>query len=99
MGNRNGSSRRKQRDHAYVYSDNRRNEYTPEKNGGSISRRTNQSQLPGYHQYPNGYGANPVVQPINNYPKANSSKTLFFRFIGNHFFLCVNFSLATNHCT
>jgi len=78
MGNRNGSSRRKQRDNAYTYSDNRRNDYAPDKNGGSISRRPNQSQTPGYQQYPNGYGVNPITQPANNYPKTNSSKFFYF---------------------
>jgi hypothetical protein len=74
MGNRNGSTRRKQRDNAYVYSDNRRNDYIPDKNGGSINRRPNQPQTSNHHQYPNGYGVNPITQPTNNYPKANSSK-------------------------
>jgi hypothetical protein len=74
MGNRNGSSRRKQRDHTYAYSDNRRNDYTPEKNGGSISRRGLQSQTSAHHQTSNGYVVNPIVQPTNSYPKTNSSR-------------------------
>ncbi len=78
MGNRNGSSRRKQREGAYAYSDNRRDDYTTNnKNGGSINRRANPSQTPGYNQYPNGYGGNQVAQSTNSYPKTNSSKIYF----------------------
>jgi hypothetical protein len=74
MGNRNGSSRRKQHDNAYVYADNRRNEHPSDKNGGSINRRSHQPQTSNYHQYPNGYGVNPVTQPANHHSKTNSSK-------------------------
>jgi len=84
MGNRNVSSRRKQREGAYAYSDNRREDFTTNKNGGSINRRSNQSQIPGINQYPNGYGGNQVAQSTNSYPKTNSSKIYFF-FIFNSF--------------
>lgn len=74
MGNRNGSSRRKQRDNAYTYTDNRRDEYANNKNGGSINRRSNQPQPPGYQQYPNGYAGAQIPASTNNYPKPSSSK-------------------------
>lgn len=74
MGNRSSNSRRKQRDNAYVYSDNRRNDYSAEKNNGSINRRSNQPAQPfNYHSYPNGYGINPTIPQTNSYPKANTN--------------------------
>lgn len=51
MGNRTSSSRRKQQrdNNTSAYSDRRRNEYTPEKNAGSIPRKMNyQSQTSTY---------------------------------------------------
>jgi hypothetical protein len=86
MGNRNGS-RRKQRDPAYAYADNRRNEYASDKNGGSINRRSNPAPTSNYHQYANGYGGvNPIAQPANNYPKANLSKNFTSSFFIDHLF-------------
>lgn len=72
MGNRNANARRKQRDNAYVYTDNRRNnDYAADnKSNGSINRRSNQQvQQPfNYHSYPNGYGINPSIPQTNSYP-------------------------------
>ena len=90
MGNRNGS-RRKQRDNAYAYSNNGRNEYTSNKNGGSINRRSNPAPTSNYNQYPNGYNGNSVTQPTNNYPQANNTSKsftsgLFFSIIYFRFF-------------
>ena len=76
MGNRNANARRKQRDNAYVYTDNRRNEYAADnKVNGSINRRLNQQAQPfNYHSYPNGYGVNPTIPQTNSYPpKSNSN--------------------------
>jgi hypothetical protein len=80
MGNRHGSSRRKQREGAYAYSDNRRDDYATNKNGGSISRRANQAQALNYQQYPNGYGGNQVAQSTNNHHRTTSSKIFYFIF-------------------
>ena len=76
MGNRSSNSRRKQRDNAYVYSDNRRNDYSSEKNNGSINRRSNQpAQTFNYNSYPNGYGINPTIPQTNSYPKPNTNSS------------------------
>jgi hypothetical protein len=72
MGNRN--SRRKQRENAYTYPDNRHGDYTGSKTGGSTNRRQNQPQTPVYQQQPNGYAANPITQTTNHQNKTNSSK-------------------------
>jgi hypothetical protein len=76
MGNRSSGSRRKGRDSAYTYSDNRQNEYTPNKNNGSINRRQYQSPPTSYHQQPNGYVGTSITQITNSYNKPNPSKFL-----------------------
>ncbi len=78
MGNRNGSSRRRQRDNGYVYTENRRNEYPSDSNSGSINRRSAQPQPQTYQQNTNGHGINPINRQTSNYPIANTSKKKFF---------------------
>jgi hypothetical protein len=77
MGNRNSSTRRKQRENAYTYPENHNIDYTGSKTkSGSTTQRQNQTPAPAYQQPPSGYVANPVTQTTKNYSKANSSKII-----------------------
>jgi len=78
MGNRSGGSRRKQRENAYTYTDNRRDDYSRRTNDGSINRRQNQPHVPSYQSHSNGYGGAPAAQTTNNnYNRSNSSKIIY----------------------
>ncbi|CAF3576236.1 unnamed protein product [Rotaria socialis] len=75
MGNRNGSSRRKQRDGTYTYSKNRRDDSSKNGNGGGIiNRRPNQSQTP-IHQ--DEHGEMLVNRTPDNYNINNSNKLIY----------------------
>lgn len=78
MGNRNGSSRRKQRDSAYSYSNARGPGPTNTINGaGNINRGILQKQT-SIQQYQDGYGTNVRNQIPNNYDGGIASKSFFF---------------------
>jgi hypothetical protein len=83
MGNKSGGSRRKARDNAYVYSENRRDDYSTQKSGGSISRRPYQAATASFtqqqqqQQHSNGYGAHSISQPNLNSNKTTASKLIY----------------------
>ena len=90
MGNRNASGRRKTRASAYTYSHNNPDDYSSQKNGGSINRRAYQSSINSFQAHPpnpqsggshphqtNGYGVNQSGQTNVSSTKANANKLIY----------------------